>query len=80
MADALFTLSTQPAASFLPMNLFSPWSFRLRLALGKLLCFKLDHFFFTQLPLPSDNHELGLVDAGEEAAFGIEESLAKRRL
>lgn len=79
MAAALFILSTQPGASFLPMNVFSPWGFLLRLALGKLLHFELDHFF-TQLPLPSDNHELGLVNAGEEAAFGIEEGLAKRRL
>lgn len=79
VAATMFILSTQPGASFLPMKLFSPWSFLLRLALGKLLHFELD-YFFTQLPLLSDNHELGLVNAGEASAFSIEKGIAKRRL
>ena len=56
-----------------------PWGVIFRLILCKLFSIKLGHLL-TELHLPQDSPELGLVNAGEEPVVGIAEGLVERKL
>ena len=70
----LFLLCLGPLPGFLRTFLF-PVGVLFRLALRKPFRIQPGHFL-TELQLPQDSPELGLVHVGEEPAVGIREGLA----